>query len=178
MWEKAITAAEKDANQSGLAMHLNNLGMLYRREGRLGEAESALKRAAAMAEERGYGPTLANSHMQLGLVAKARGDLPTAQKHLSLALEIDKDAENPVGIAKDLEQIGLLYQQQRSWTEAYRQLDRAIRLYAILGELDKVGQLYKLLETNQARGGVPESLEQYEGLLVPPDEFWESPACR
>ena len=116
--------------------------------------------------------------MQLGLVAKTRGDFPKAQKHLSLALEIDREAENPVGIAQDLEQIALLYQQQQSWQEAYRQLDRAIRLYATLGKLDKVGQLYKLLETNQTQGGVPESLEQYEGLLVPPDEFWESPACR
>jgi len=35
-----------------------------------------------------------------------------------------------------------------------------------------------LLETNKTQGEVPESLEPYEGLLVPPDAFWVSPLCR
>ena len=57
-------------------------------------------------------------------------------------------------------------------------LDRAIRLYKALGKMEKVNQLYELLETNKTQGEVPESLEPYEGLLVPPDDFWKSPLCQ
>ena len=159
-------------------MHLNNLGMLRRKQGRLEEAESLLKRALARAENSGYKSTMANSHMQLGLVAEAQGDFTRAEKQLSRALEIDKAAENAIGIAQDLEQIGRLRQQQQLWEKAFLDLDRAIRLYGALGKTEKVSQVYKLLETNKTQGEVPESLEPYEGLLVPPDDFWVSPLCR
>ena len=161
-----------------MAVHLNNLGMLRRKQGRLDEAESLLKRALASAENSGYRPTMANSHMQLGLVAEAQGDFARAEKQLSRALEIDRAAENAIGIAQDLEQIGRLRQQQQLWEKAFLDLDRAIRLYGALGKMEKVSQLYELLETNKAQGEVPESLEPYEGLLVPPDDFWVSPLCR
>jgi tetratricopeptide (TPR) repeat protein len=159
-------------------MHLNNLGMLRRKQGRLEEAESLLKRARARAENSGYRPTMANSHMQLGLVAEARGDYARADKQLSRALEIDKAAENAIGIAQVLEQIGRLRQQQQLWEQAFLDLDRAIRLYGALGKTEKVSQVYELLETNRTQGEVPESLEPYEGLLVPPDDFWVSPLCK
>jgi len=178
LWEKGLVAAQEDPDQTGLAMHLNNLGMLRLHQGRLSEAESLLQRAMAKAEQGGSGSTLANSHIQLGLVAQARGDIAGAEEHLSLALEIDKAAENAAGIANDLELLGTFHQQQQQWNQAALEFDRAIQLYATLGEREKVVQLYDFLKTNQAGGGVPESLESYEPLLVPPDEFWESPLCR
>jgi hypothetical protein len=61
---------------------------------------------------------------------------------------------------------------------AYLSLDRAINLYAIMGKTVKVNQLYEHLKTNQTRGGFPQSLDQYEPLLVEPGETWESPLCR
>ncbi len=178
LWEKALAAAGKDADQTGLAMQLNNLGMLKLQQEQLIEAESLLQRAMAKAKQGGAGPTLANSHMQLGLVAQVRGDFVGAEKHLNLALEIDKAAENPMGIAQNLERLGRLYQQQQLWNEAAFEFDRAIYLYATLGKTEKVEQVYDFLKRNQADGGVPASLEPYEGLLIPPDEFWQSPLCR
>ncbi len=178
LWEKAVVVAQKDTDKSGLATHLNNLGMLRRQQGRLTEAASTLKRAMTRAEAGGSGPTLANSHLQLGLVARDQGDFTKAEKHLNLALQIDKDAENPRGIAPDLEQLGRLHQQQQLWEQAALEFDRAIRLYAILGQLEKVRQLYQLLETNQTGGGVPASLESYKPLLVAPGDYWDSPLCR
>lgn len=177
LWEKALTVAKKDSRKTGLAMHLNSLGMLKREQGRLDEAESVLHKGLNAAKKI-KGPTLANSHMQLGLVAQARGDFAGAEKQLSKALEIDKDAENPIGIAQDLEKIGLLHQTQQSWEQAALEFDRAIRLYANLGDMDKVQYLYELLKINQTEGGVPESLEPYKPLLVFPHEFWEPPVCR
>ena len=177
LWEKALAVAKKDSRKTGLAMHLNSLGMLKREQGRLDEAESILQKGLSAAKENG-GPTLANSYMQLGLVAQARGDFAEAEKQLSTALEVDKDAEYPIGIAQDLEKLGLLHQKEQSWEQAALEFDRAIRLYANLGDMDKVQHLYELLKVNQTEGGVPESLEPYEPLSVFPHEFWESPVCR
>jgi tetratricopeptide (TPR) repeat protein len=178
LWEKALVVAKKNPQKSGYAMHLNNLAVLRRKQGRLEEAESLLKRALARATSNGHKPTMANSRVQLGLVAEAEGDFARAEEQLSLALEIDKAAENTIGIAQDLEQIGRLHQQQQLWEKAFLDFDRAIRLYGALGKMEKVSLLYELLEINKTQGEVPESLEPYEGLLVPPDEFWESPLCK
>jgi tetratricopeptide (TPR) repeat protein len=173
-----LVVAKKNPQKSGYAMHLNNLAVLRREQGRLEEAESLLKRALAGAASDGHKPTMANSHMQLGLVAEAEADFAGAEKQLSRALALDKAAENTIGIAQDLEQLGRLHQQQQLWEKAFLDLDRSIRLYGTLGKMEKVSQLYELLEINKTQGEVPESLEPYEGLLVPPDEFWVSPLCR
>jgi len=116
--------------------------------------------------------------MQLGLLARDRGDFPKAEEQLTTALGIDKGAENTLGIAQTLEEIGLLRQKQQRWEMAYLSLDRAINLYAIMGRTAKVNKLLEHLKVNQAKGGVPKSLEQYEPLLVGPGDYWESPLCR
>jgi tetratricopeptide (TPR) repeat protein len=152
--------------------------MLKRKQERLKEAELLLQRALAIGERTVSESSLANSHMQLGLVARVQGDFSKAEKQLTKALGIDKGAENTSGIAQVLEEIGLLRQEQQLWEMAYLSFDRAINLYAIMGKTAKVNQLFEHLKTNQAQGGVPESLEQYEPLLVGPGEYWESPLCR
>lgn len=177
LWRQALTAAEEDPQRSGLILHLNHLGMLLRIQGRLDEADSLLRRALAVAEEQGR-ESAANTHLQLGLLAQRRGDLAQAEKHLNLALEKDRAEENSLGIAQDLEKLGAFHQRQGLWQQAARELDRAIRLYADLGRVDKAAEVFELMKLNRTRGGVPESLEEYQGLLVPPGEFWESPLCR
>ena len=176
-WRQALAAAEAEGRHSGLALHLNNLGMLMRQDGRLADAEIMLRRALSLTGEGEEGST-GNTHFQLALLAQTRGDPITAERHLSMALALDKGAENPRGIAQDLEQLGILHQRQQSWDRAAGELDRAIRLYAALGSTEKVEAVFRLLEANREGSGTPESLDIYRGLLVPPGEEWESPLCQ
>lgn len=164
-WREAAALAEGDAGRTGLALHLNNLGMLLRKQNRLDEAETILGRAQTLAVTNEQTQTLAASHVQLGLLSQARGDMIAAENHLKAALEMDKKLENPLGIAQDLERLGLLFQQRRMWTEAARELDRAIYLNAALGQGEKVRRIYELLKKNQIRGGPPKSLDPYKKLL-------------
>ena len=177
LWEKAVVVAEADAGEPGLALHLNNLGMLRLEQGRFREAEESLQRAMSVSKQE-HASTRANTQLQLGLLAQAQGDLAKAEKHLRMALDMDRAAENPVGIAKDLEKLGLLYQEKELWQQAAAELDRAIRLYATLGDTGKVHQINDLLKLNQEKGGLPNSMQSYQPLLVQPDEIWQSPLCR
>jgi tetratricopeptide (TPR) repeat protein len=177
LWREALIVAQTDTQKSGLLLHLTNLGMLMRQQGRLAEAESLLQRALAVGKNNGQG-SLADTYLQLGLVAQAHGDLAKAEMNLGLALAADKAGENSQGIALDLEKLGILHQQRRLWERAAQELDRSIRLYAALGQVDKVGRLYALLKVNHAEGGVPKSLDSYHELLLPPSESWESPLCQ
>jgi tetratricopeptide (TPR) repeat protein len=136
-----------------------------------------LRRALSSTGDAGEGST-AGTHFQLALLAQARGDLARAERHLSTALALDKEAENPRGIAQDLEHLGSLHQRQQSWDRAAGELDRAIRLYAALGSTEKAEAVFRLLEANREASGIPESLDLYRGLLVPPGEEWESPLCQ
>lgn len=176
-WREALAASEGGPRHSGLVLHLNNLGMLMRQEGKLTEAEDVLRRALNVAGQQGQGST-ANTHFQLALLAQTRSDLATAERHLSTALALDREAENARGIAQDLEHLGILHQMQHSWDRAAGEMDRAIRLYSALGSMDKVALLFSLLEANREASGIPESLEKYRRLLVAPGEEWESPLCQ
>jgi len=176
-WRQALAAAEAGGRDSGLILHLNNLGMLMRQEGRLPEAETMLRRALSLSGAGEEGST-GTTHFQLALVAQTRGEPAAAERHLSIALALDRGAENPRGIAQDLEQLGILHQRQQSWDRAAGELDRAIRLYAALGSTEKVEGVFRLLEANREASGTPASLDTYRGLLVPPGEEWESPLCQ
>jgi len=176
-WRQALAAAEGGGRDSGLILHLNNLGMLMRQEGRLLEAEAMLRRALSLTGAGEEGST-GTTHFQLALLAQTRGEPTTAEWHLSMALALDRGAENPRGIAQDLEQLGILHQRQQSWDRAAGELDRAIRLYAVLGSTEKVEAVFRLLEANREASGMPASLDLYRGLLVPPGEEWESPLCQ
>ena len=176
-WRQALAAAEGGGRQSGLVLHLNNLGMVTRQQGRLPEAETILRRALSLTGESEEGST-GNTHFQLALLAETRDDPSTAERHLSMALALDRGAENPRGIAQDLEQLGILHQRQQSWDRAAGELDRAIRVYAALGSTEKVEAVFRLLEANREGSGIPASLDPYRGLLVPPGEEWESPLCQ
>jgi tetratricopeptide (TPR) repeat protein len=176
-WRQALAASEGGARHPGFALQLNNLGMLMRQEGRFSEAESMLRRALSSSGDAGEGST-GGTHFQLGLLAQARGDLAAAERHLTTALALDKEAENPRGIAQDLEHLGILHQRQQTWDRAAGELDRAIRLYAALGSTEKAEAVFRLLEANREASGIPESLDTYRGLLVPPGEEWESPLCQ
>jgi tetratricopeptide (TPR) repeat protein len=176
-WREALTASEGDAHHPGLVVNLNNLGMLLRQQGRTQEAEVMLRRALSVGSDHGQ-VSAANTHFQLALLAQTRSDLVTAERHLSVALGLDKEAEHAQGIAQDLEHLGILHQRRQTWDRAATELDRAIRLFAALGNSKKVEDVFKLLEANREASGIPESVEVYRRLLLPPGEEWESPLCQ
>jgi tetratricopeptide (TPR) repeat protein len=176
-WRLAVKKAEEDEQRTGLILHLNNLGMLLRTEKRLDQAEAVLLRAHELALRDERKGSLAGTSLQLGLLAQAGGDLAKAEEHLLSALELDKETVNPLGVAYDLEKLGLLYQERKSWVNAARMLDRAIFMRGAMGQKEKVVQIYKLLETNQARGGWPESLLPYQDLLDRDLDPGESMLC-
>ena len=176
-WLKAVEAARAEESHTGLALQLSNLGMLYRTRGRPEKAGDYLKQAEAEALVQGDVRTLAGIYLEMGLLAEGQGDLKAAERHLIRARELDKESENPRGIAQDLEKLGVLYQRLERWDEAALVLDRAIHLGAVLADKDRVTRLYGLLEKNQVQGGTPESLNIYRPLLEMKDDE-KSVLCR
>ena len=165
LWLRALETAKTDEAQTGVALHQANLGMLCRLMLRFTEAEAYLRGAQAVALAGGQTGILAGVHSELGLLFQATGDLDLAEQHLKTALDLDKEVENPRGIAEDLEKLGRLYQAAGKWDKAAIELDQAIYLRAALAQVERVKDLYKLLRNNKAAGGKPENLEPYK-LLV------------
>ena len=132
-----------------------------------------MDRALALATKKKDLRTLAAVHLELGLLARDGGDLTQALQHVSVALDLDKQAENPAGIAYDLENLGGLYQEKKMWPDAARELDRAIYLYAALADRAGLERIYEKLEANRAAGGRPESMAPYQRLrkTIPPESM-------
>jgi len=85
-----------------------------------------------------------------------------------MALALDKGAENPRGIAQDLEQLGILHQRQQSWDRAAGELDRAIRLYAAWAAWRKWRRYSGSSRRTERRAGCPSLLTCIEGCLCRP----------
>ena len=177
LWRRAVRAAEADEARTGLVLHLNNLGMLLRTENRRAEAWSVLKRAEKEAAEKERTGLLAGAYFQMGLLAWMDDDPGRAEEYLETALELDKKNENPRGIAQDLQKLGQLDQSRQMWARAARELDRAIYLYAALGQKDKVAEVYRLIQLNRTNSGRPDFMEPYDRLVKGEDEISDSLLC-
>jgi tetratricopeptide (TPR) repeat protein len=177
LWRQALETAQTDEAQTGAALHQSNLGMLYRLMGRFTEAETFLRQAQAAALAAGQTGILAGVHSELGLLFQTLGDLDLAEQHFKTALDLDKETENPRGIAEDLENLGRLYQQGGKWGKAAIELDQAIYLRAALAQPEQVKALFNLLKTNKVNSGEPENLEPYRLLVEETEKNGESVLC-
>jgi predicted O-linked N-acetylglucosamine transferase (SPINDLY family) len=135
--------------------YLCNLGEVYRRVGRLGAAETALRRA--IAED----PRVAEAHVNLGLVLKELGRLSDA--HVSLETATALKPELPgLGAA-----LGALLREQFELDEAVRVLEQAVERDPTLATARNV-----LALALADRGQIDEAVQSFrKALELEPDDI-------
>jgi Tfp pilus assembly protein PilF len=152
----ALGAFERVATTDPSAITFYNLGTLYAKAGRPGEARAALERAIAAR------PAYAEAHNTLGALLAQAGDFPSAIAHLKAALEAQPayaDAMNNLGYVlfqagdpqqahqlyeralkaqpefpEALNNLGILFGQQRDLERAERCFRRAVEQRPTYGE--------------------------------------------
>ncbi len=128
-------------------------GVLLKTEGDLEGALAALKEAAAIDARLSEYSRLAADHYMMASVHSKRNEYKPALEEAALALENDKKAENPGGIAQDLIAVGIISSKMGDPERAYGYYRRAFETARAAGlpEL-KAKALERLVETAHALG--------------------------
>jgi tetratricopeptide (TPR) repeat protein len=126
-------------------IHLRTRGILLTRKGAYLQAEELLKTALAMV---GKEDALEYTAVQfsLGRLYLEMGDPTLAYRHLSEALEVDRQENYYRRVADDLAALASAKIALNRQAEAVGDLKRSLKIYALLGDGDRVAQILDRLE--------------------------------
>jgi len=156
--DRAEAIAERAGGPS--VFLLNNRGVLAMRQGDFVAAESALSQAMAAADFAGSHEK-ATVFFSMGKLSVARDRHDEALGFFNAALEADRSAGFYQGIAGDLTAIAEIHLQRRQHQRAQDFFERAIKVYALLGQSEKCDALLTRLEALSTKSGRPATVTRH-----------------
>jgi Flp pilus assembly protein TadD len=103
------------------------LGLAVEREGDLARAEAEFRQAVAL------DPKDRKAHLALASLLRRRGDTQGAQSEFSVAKQLDQQEVNS-DLARGADRAGVLLAEQKQWSAAIEQFQKALQLQPNIGE--------------------------------------------
>ena len=151
-WLAEALALGADAPPLARARALRAVGALRHQRGDFHQTE-ATEQALALFRELGDRRGEAAALRVLGMSARRRGDLDTADTHLEASLAICRAEGDRHGAAMALVNLGIRAQERRQYGRAVAHLEEALALFRAIGETRRVARtLMRLGIVAQARG--------------------------
>jgi tetratricopeptide (TPR) repeat protein len=137
-------------DKKGISSSLNNLGLLYKDQGKLEEAKKLYLESLEIKRTLGDKKGISESLNNLGLLYKNQGKIEEAEKLYMESLEIRRSLGDKKGISSSLSNLGVLYKNQSKIEEAEKLYLESLEIYRFLGvkkgisgSLNNLGLLYK-----------------------------------
>jgi tetratricopeptide (TPR) repeat protein len=166
-WQEALNSAPPHRQ----TVYLANLARLYKSQSREAEYLVRADQCLTASQTKGTAAAARADALALGAqVALDRGDSQLAETYLNEALNLDRETENPVGLAQDLELQAELQLAHGQIREGAQSLDRAFYLWAAVGHREAVTRVFALLEKT-SRQGFPKELAHYLEVIKNPEAF-------
>lgn len=174
--EAALEMTQKLLDRSGKKnpLLMNNRGVLLTRKKNYVEAEKMLMAALAASDPENYAQS-ASIHFSLGNLMAATKRHAEGLDHFQKALDSDRRVGFHQGIADDLAALGGLYQQVGEHTAAASHYQRSIKIYALLGNEEKVAAIMKRLEGSARAANVDIAVTRHFVSQWSRGEILESP---
>jgi len=132
---------------------LNNIGVVYRLQGKQEKALEFLQGALALSKEIGHRRGESNALNNIGLVHANQGKMEKALEFFQEALTLSKEIGHRVGEADALNHIGTVYANQGKLAAALDRLREAHGLYQTIGAkpiiLQRIEEIIQQLTTLQ-----------------------------
>jgi tetratricopeptide (TPR) repeat protein len=160
--ETVIQKAESIAAAAGIVSVslLNNKGVLLTKRKDYIAAETVLNLALSAATPQNF-RSIATVNASLGNLQIERGEFEQAIEFFSKALEMDRAADFPIGMADDLTAIGTVYYLQKKNDLALKYFQRGIKIHALFGNQEKVSFIKGMMEAAAETTGVDISITMY-----------------
>ena len=164
--ELALDAARRAGDRGGEAQALNNLGLVYARQGRLEDALASYERSLAMKRELGDRRGEAQALGNRGNVYANQGRLDDAIASYERSLEICRELGDRRGVGQALGNLGIAYDHQGRLEDAIASYERSLEICRELGdrrgEAQTLGNL-GIVYANQGR--LDDAIASYERSL-------------
>ena len=157
--------AARDA--CGEAHALINLGVIYFRQGRHGQAVEHHQQALALFREIGDQAGEAYALTSLGLVHWRQGRYRRANEHHQQALTLFRELGDQAGEANTLDNLGLVYWRQGYYPQAAEYLQQALALCREIGH--RAGEAHALCDlglVHRRRGRYGQAIEHHQQALT------------
>jgi tetratricopeptide (TPR) repeat protein/transcriptional regulator with XRE-family HTH domain/ubiquinone/menaquinone biosynthesis C-methylase UbiE len=164
--ERALTIARNQQDDELLASLLLSRGKMVYKNGNYALAEESLNEARVLAARLQNVPTLSDTLMMLGSLARFRTSRENAVTYLSESLELARQVGDPELISNVLGHLGSALSDQGSYQEAEAYNKEGAELARSIGNQDRLAQLLYNLSTLAIFQGRFEEGERYglEGL--------------
>lgn len=165
-YEASLKIRKEIADNHGIALILNGIGILYKDQGNYTEALKYHYAALKLREEGRDKQGMSSSYNNLGVIFERQGNYTEALKiHLS-SLKIGEEIGNREGIAASYTNIGNIYGNQANYAEALKNFFAALRIYeeidsrtGMAGVYNNIGIVYF------KQGNYTETLKNYFASL-------------
>ncbi|HEY4798760.1 MAG TPA: tetratricopeptide repeat protein [Bacteroidia bacterium] len=135
---KALKLAEESGYTQAIKNNLRNIGAAYRQKGEYQKALEYIFRTKKIDESLKDSLAIAYDLNDLGVVYRYLNELERASQYFNGALAIDEIVLDTSGLAIDLTNIGSLMITQKKYSEAEKNLKKALQLSRNIGDLEGV----------------------------------------
>jgi DNA-binding SARP family transcriptional activator len=156
------------------------------RQGKIEQAKGLASQAQRLAEASRSLPALAQAYNNLGILARASGDLSAADQHLNRSLEISYALEDPARQAASMNNLARLYADKGQLDEAIRLTGEALEICRQRGDRHREAALHNNMADLYHSSGQEEAAMQHliqsvtiladiggEPLEEPQPEIWK-----
>jgi tetratricopeptide (TPR) repeat protein len=167
LWNEAL-AASPPARQ---AIYLANLARLYQSRNRPDDYLALTARALEASQTPDTPPEARADALALAAgAALEAGDWSLAETYITEGLALDRQKENPAGLAQDLEILAQVQLNREQWPQAAQSLDRSFYLWAAIQNKEGLERTWKLLEKTRQKGW-PKDLAPYREVRNNPRKY-------
>ncbi|MBA2694970.1 MAG: tetratricopeptide repeat protein, partial [Actinobacteria bacterium] len=167
IYTHTLHAARDADDPAGEARALNNLGLVYWRQGRYQRAAEHHQQALTIAHKIGYRTGEARALNNLGAVYWQQGRYPQATEHHQRALTLFREIGAQAGEAYALDNLGAVHRRQGHYGQAAEHRQQALALFREIGHrpgeahvLNNLGAVY------QRQGRYQQAAEHHQQALA------------
>jgi len=147
--KKPINKEEKKVLMNSYSASLNNIGLIFKQEGKIEDALVYYHRSLQILEKLEIGKNLVSSYYNLGAIYHTRGNVALALKFISLSLTTSQEIGDEKGVGNALNNLADVYRDQGKIQKALLFHHKALKIREGIGDkkgisnsLNNIGFVY------------------------------------
>ena len=171
-YQKCLAIYERIGDKKGIAGSLNNIGLIYREQGRNDQALEHYMRSLSIFEGIGDKHGLGNSLNNIGSIYTDQRNYPRALEYFERGTVIQKEVGNEKALANGLGNIGVVHGEQGDTARALEYFEKSIAIREAIGDQNGIAvNLNNIGVISGALGNFSRAMQNHERSLMMREEL-------